>query len=108
MNTVWENILTLEIDTSNKKVYVQNNAINPHYSEQENRDLEYAEMYSLMQEQYDIDNWVRDYKNINGNLIWREKYGTWTLNRDNFMLTMEGDGVNNKSFTQINCYKSEI
>ncbi len=104
--TVFKSIYLIELDVNKKKVYIKNTDINPFYSARENKAFNEAGLYKLIQKEYEEEKWTRKFKNIKGNIVWREKYGTWTLNRETLNIRVLGDegavGLN------MYCRKSKI
>ena len=56
--------------------------------------------------EYEEEKWTRKFKNIKGNIVWREKYGSWTLNRQTLSLRVLRD--DKKSDWTMYCKKSQI
>ena len=81
----------IDIDLNNQKVYVKETSFNPFYSEEENKALDEAELYHLIEEEYDVEKWSRKFKNIDDDIVWYEKHGSWILDRANLVIRFKRD-----------------
>ena len=59
-----------------------------------------------MEKEYEEEKWTRKFKNIKGNIVWREKYGSWTLNRQTLNLRVVRD--DGRDGLNMYCKKSQI
>ena len=105
-DNVYKSIYLIELDINKKKAYIKETSINPFYSAEENKQLREAGLYEYMEEEYEEEKWTRKFKNIKGNIVWREKYGSWTLNRQTLSLRVLRD--DKKSDWTMYCRKSQI
>tara|TARA_B100000767_G_C19248376_1_gene322141 strand:- start:11 stop:430 length:420 start_codon:yes stop_codon:yes gene_type:complete len=103
---LYKYIYLVELDINKKKVYIKQTTINPFYSAEENKKLREAGLYKYLEKEYEEERWTRKFKNIKGNIVWREKYGSWTLNRQNLSLRILRD--DKKSDWTMYCKKSQI
>ena len=103
---VYKSIFLIELDMNKKKAYIKETTLNPFYSAEENRKLREAGLYEYVEKEYEEEKWTRKFKNIKGNIVWREKYGSWTLNRQNLSLRVLRD--DKKSDWTMYCKKSQI
>ena len=103
---VYKSIYLIELDINKKKAYIKETSINPFYSAEENKQLREAGLYKYMEKEYEEEKWTRKFKNIKGNIVWREKYGSWTLNRQTLNLRVVGD--DGRDGLNMYCKKSQI
>ena len=96
----------IDIDLNNQKVYVKETSFNPFYSEEENKAFDEAELYHLIQEEYDVEKWSRKFKNIDDDMVWYEKHGSWILDRANLVIRFKRD--TGESGVLMYCDKANI
>lgn len=103
---VYKSIYLIELDINKKKAYIKETSINPFYSAEENKKLREAGLYKYMEKEYEEEKWTRKFKNVKGNIVWREKYGSWTLNRQTLNLRVVRD--DGRDGLNMYCKKSQI
>ena len=96
----------IELDLNQNKVFIKETTENPYYSKRENEELREAGLYDLMDKQYDVEKWTRKFKKINGEIVWREKFGSWTLNRNTSNIEIKRD--DGASRWMLYCTKTDI
>ena len=103
---VYKSIYLIELDINKKKAYIKETSINPFYSGEENKQLKKYGFYKYMEKEYEEEKWTRKFKNVKGNIVWREKYGSWTLDRQTLNLRVVRD--DGRDGLNMYCKKSQI